>query len=120
MLDVALPGLSGLDLQGRIAGERADMPIIFITGHGDIPITVQAMKSGAAEFLTKPFTDEVLLNAVRQALERSRIAPDQAALQTYGTVTTPLAPANGKSWLWWSADYWVSRWVASLASARSP
>ncbi len=69
-----MPGLSGLELQKQIASERADMPIIFITGYGDIPMTVEAMKAGAVEFLTKPFTDDVLLGAVRQALERSREA----------------------------------------------
>jgi FixJ family two-component response regulator len=74
ILDLSLPGLSGLDLQKRIASERTDMPIIFITGHGDVPSTVQAMKAGAVEFLTKPFTDDALLGAVRQALEGSRIA----------------------------------------------
>src|SRR5258707_1902547 len=76
VLDVTLPGLSGLDLQKRLA-ERTDMPIIFITGYGDVPMTVQAMKAGAAEFLTKPFSDEVLLTAIRQAIERSRIALEQ-------------------------------------------
>ena len=79
ILDVSLPGLNGLDLQQRIASERTDMPIIFITGHGDIPMTVQAMKAGAVEFLTKPFSDELLLNAVRQALEKSRIVLGQEA-----------------------------------------
>jgi FixJ family two-component response regulator len=74
VLDVSLPGLNGLDLQGLVAGERTDMPIIFITGHGDVPMTVQAMKAGAVEFLTKPFSDDVLLRAIRQALERSRAA----------------------------------------------
>ena len=74
ILDLSLPGLSGLDLQNRIARDRTDMPIIFITGHGDIPSTVQAMKAGAVEFLTKPFTDDVLLSAIRQALERSSVA----------------------------------------------
>lgn len=77
ILDVSLPGLNGLDLQKRVALERADMPIIFITGFGDIPTTVRAMKAGATEFLTKPFSDEVLLNAVAQALERSRLAMDR-------------------------------------------
>ncbi|MGD0732085.1 MAG: response regulator [Terracidiphilus sp.] len=72
VLDVSLPGLNGLDLQKRVAVERHEMPIIFITGHGDIPITVQAMKAGAVEFLTKPFSDEILLNAVRNALVRSK------------------------------------------------
>ena len=74
VLDLSLPGLNGLELQKRIAVDRTDMPIIFITGHGDVPKTVQAMKGGAVEFLTKPFKDEVLLAAIRQALERSRLA----------------------------------------------
>jgi len=74
VLDVSLPGLNGLELQKRVAAERTDMPIIFITGHGDVPMTVQAMKAGAVEFLTKPFNDDVLLTAIRAALERSRIA----------------------------------------------
>jgi FixJ family two-component response regulator len=74
VLDVSLPGLNGLDLQKRVAVERPDMPIIFITGHGDVPTTVKAMKAGAVEFLTKPFSDDTLLNAIRQAVERSRAA----------------------------------------------
>jgi len=74
VLDISLPGLNGLELQKRVAVEGAEIPIIFITGHGDIPKTVQAMKRGAVEFLTKPFNDELLLTAIRQALERSRIA----------------------------------------------
>jgi FixJ family two-component response regulator len=76
VLDVSLPDLNGLDLQKRLAG-RNDMPIIFITGYGDVPMTVQAMKAGAVEFLTKPFSDEVLLTAIRHAIERSRAALDQ-------------------------------------------
>ena len=79
VLDVSLPGLSGLDLQKRIGDGRGEMPIIFITGHGDIPTTVRAMKAGAIEFLTKPFADDVLRDAIRQALERSRIALVQLA-----------------------------------------
>jgi FixJ family two-component response regulator len=74
ILDVSLPDLNGLDLQKLIASDRTDMPIIFITGHGDIPMTVQAMKAGAVEFLTKPFDDELLLSAIQHALERSRAA----------------------------------------------
>jgi FixJ family two-component response regulator len=74
LLDISLPGLNGLDLQGLVAGERVDMPIIFITGHRDVPMAVRAMKAGAVEFLTKPFSDDVLLTAVRSALERSRVA----------------------------------------------
>jgi FixJ family two-component response regulator len=76
LLDVNLPDLNGLDLQKRIAADRIDMPIIFITGYGDIPMTVQAMKAGAVEFLTKPFKDDVLLSAIGQAIERSRAALD--------------------------------------------
>jgi len=74
VLDVSLPGLSGLDLQQHIGEGRAEMPIIFITGHGDIPTTVRAMKAGAVEFLTKPFADDELRDAIRNALERSRSA----------------------------------------------
>jgi FixJ family two-component response regulator len=79
ILDVNLPDLNGLDLQKRVAADRIDMPIIFITGYGDVPMTVQAMKAGAFEFLTKPFGDDVLLTAIRNAIERSRAALDQEA-----------------------------------------
>jgi FixJ family two-component response regulator len=77
VLDVSLPDLNGLDLQKRIV-DRADMPIIFITGYGDVPTTVQAMKAGALEFLTKPLGDDVLHDAIRQAIERSRDSVAQA------------------------------------------
>jgi FixJ family two-component response regulator len=77
VLDLSLPGLNGLELQQRIAGERSDMPIIFITGYGDVPKSVQAMKAGAIEFLTKPFSDSALLDAIRHAIERSRVALDR-------------------------------------------
>jgi FixJ family two-component response regulator len=79
ILDIALPGLSGLELQKHLAADRKDLPIIFITGHGDIAMTVQAMKAGALDFLTKPFCDDALLNAVGQAIERSRAALDHEA-----------------------------------------
>jgi FixJ family two-component response regulator len=79
VLDVRLPGLSGLDLQKRMADAGIEIPIIFITGHGDIPMTVRAMKAGAVEFLTKPFRDQDLLDAVQQALEHDRIAREQRA-----------------------------------------
>jgi FixJ family two-component response regulator len=79
VLDVGLPDLNGLDLQTLIAVDRADMPIIFITGHGDVPMTVQAMKAGAAEFLTKPFNPDVLLDAIRRSLEHSRATLGQQA-----------------------------------------
>ena len=82
ILDVNLPDLSGLDLQKRIASDYSETPIIFITGYGDIPMTVRAMKAGAVEFLTKPYTSEVLLTAVRSALERSRaLVEEQAGLE---------------------------------------
>jgi len=74
VLDVHLPGLSGLDLQKRMAEVNVEIPIIFITGHGDIPTTVRAMKAGAVEFLTKPFRDQDLLDAIGQAIERDRAA----------------------------------------------
>ena len=74
VLDVSLPDLNGLDLQKRIAADRMDMPIIFITGYGDVPMTVKAMKAGAVEFLTKPFDDDTLLSAIQNAIERSRTA----------------------------------------------
>ena len=91
VLDVTLPDLSGLDLQKRVI-DRTDMPIIFITGYGDVPMTVQAMKAGAVEFLTKPFSTDVLLDAVRNAIERSRSTLDhetetRALRQRYASLT---------------------------------
>ena len=74
VLDISLPDLNGLELQERIAADRVDMPIIFITGRGDVPMTVKAMKAGAVEFLMKPFLVEVLLGAIREAIERSEAA----------------------------------------------
>ena len=79
VLDLSLPGLNGLELQKQLAAEPIDMPIIFITGHGDVPKTVQAMKAGAVEFLTKPLDYEVLVSAIRNALDRSRLALAQNA-----------------------------------------
>ena len=79
VLDVSLPDLNGLELQKLIATDRLDMPIIFVTGHGDVPMTVQAMKAGAVEFLTKPFDDEVLLSAIRHAIKRSAAVLDDQA-----------------------------------------
>jgi FixJ family two-component response regulator len=82
VLDVSLPDLNGLDLQQRVAADRVDMPIIFITGYGDVPMTVRAMKAGAVEFLTKPFGDDVLLGAIRHAIDRSRASlGDEAELR---------------------------------------
>ena len=92
VLDVALPGLDGLELQQRLA-DRTDMPIIFITGYGDVPMTVRAMKAGAVEFLTKPFKDDVLLDAIRDAIERSRAALRlDAEMRTLRTCYASLTP----------------------------
>src|ERR1700674_5362153 len=77
VLDVRLPGINGLDFQRRLADAGFQIPIIFITGHGDIPMTVKAMKSGAVEFLTKPFLDQALLDAIHQALDRDRSTRQQ-------------------------------------------
>jgi FixJ family two-component response regulator len=93
VLDVSLPDLNGLELQKLIASERTDMPIIFITGHGDVPMTVQAMKGGAVEFLTKPFDDEVLLNAIRHAIRRSAaVLDDQAEITALRSSYESLTP----------------------------
>lgn len=92
VLDVSMPGLNGLELQKLITEDGIDMPIIFITGHGDIPMSVQAMKAGAVEFLTKPIDDEALLTAIRHAIERSRAsleseAETQALQERYESLT---------------------------------
>jgi len=93
VLDISLPGLNGLDLQKRVIAERPELPIIFITGHGDVPKTVQAMKAGAVEFLTKPFPDDVLVDAIRQALERSRTSLGRAIeMQTLNDRYASLTP----------------------------
>ncbi len=77
VLDVSLPGVNGLDFQRQLADAGVQIPIVFITGHGDIPMSVKAMKSGAVEFLTKPFQDQELLDAIRQALDRDRVTRQQ-------------------------------------------
>jgi FixJ family two-component response regulator len=93
VLDVSLPELNGLELQKLIASDRIDMPIIFITGHGDVPMTVQAMKAGAVEFLTKPFDDEVLLTAIRQAITHSTATlNNEAGLQPLRECYASLTP----------------------------
>jgi FixJ family two-component response regulator len=93
VLDVSLPDLNGLELQKLIGTDRVDMPIIFITGHGDVPMTVQAMKAGAVEFLTKPFDDEVLLSAIRHAIKRSTaVLDDQAEITTLRRSYDSLTP----------------------------
>lgn len=93
VLDVGLPDLNGLDLQERLAADRPDMPIIFITGRGDVPMTVKAMKAGAIEFLTKPFGDDALLAAIRTALDRSQLAlAREAGMQTLQDRYASLSP----------------------------
>ncbi len=93
VLDISLPDLNGLELQKLIASDRTDMPIIFITGHGDVPMTVQAMKAGAVEFLTKPFDDEVLLSAMLHAIKRSAaVLDDQAEIAALSSSYESLTP----------------------------
>jgi FixJ family two-component response regulator len=93
VLDISLPDLNGLELQKMIASERTDMPIIFITGHGDVPMTVKAMKGGAVEFLTKPFDDEVLLSAIRHAIKRSAaVLDEQSEMMTLRSNYESLTP----------------------------
>ena len=93
VLDISLPDLTGLELQKLIATERTDMPIIFITGHGDVPMTVQAMKGGAFEFLTKPFDDEMLLSAIRHAIKRSAaVLDEQSEMMTLRSNYESLTP----------------------------
>src|SRR5918992_1019491 len=93
VLDVSLPEINGLELQKLVGSDRSDMPIIFITGHGDVPMTVQAMKAGAVEFLTKPFDDEVLLSAIRNAIKRSAAAlEDQAGITALRNSYESLTP----------------------------
>src|SRR2546426_4380259 len=93
VLDIRLPGINGLDFQRQLADAGVDIPIIFITGHGDIPMTVRAMKSGAVEFLTKPFRDQDLLDAIYQALDRDRVTrqheSERAALRKGYDSLTP-------------------------------
>ena len=101
VLDLNLPDLDGLELQKRVAPDRLDMPIIFISGQGDVPMTVRAMKAGAMEFLTKPIASEALLNAIRHAIERSSaVLADEAALRTLRACHAHSPAANAKSWRW--------------------
>jgi FixJ family two-component response regulator len=91
VLDVSLPGLDGLELQKQLAVERTDMPIIFITGHGDVPKSVQAMKAGALEFLTKPLNNDALVSAIRNAIQRSSLAQNaemQELRDRYASLTS--------------------------------
>jgi len=97
VVDIRLPGISGLDFQRELAAAGIHIPIVFITGHGDIPMTVRAMKAGAVEFLTKPFRDQDLLDAIQQGLERDRIRRTQEAeVAILRERFESLTPANGK------------------------
>ena len=98
VLDVSPPGLNALALQKRLAVERSEMPIVFITGRGDIRTTVEAMKAGAVDFLVKPFSDEVLLRSIRESLERSRVALDrEVALRDLRDCYASLTPREAAS-----------------------
>jgi FixJ family two-component response regulator len=111
VLDVTLPDLDGLELQKRVAGERPDMPIIFITGYGDVPMSVRAMKGGAVEFLTKPLRDDTLVEAITNAVERSRRElHHEAGMQRLREGYATLSPASARSWRWSSQDGRTNRW----------
>src|ERR671918_1691615 len=101
VLDVKLPGLSGLDLQAELAKGKVQIPIIFLTGHGDIPMTVRAMKAGALEFLTKPFDDQDLLEAIHEAIKRDRVARrERANLRTLNHRYNSLTPREQEVMKW--------------------
>ena len=103
ILDLALPGLNGLDLQKLVAVNRKEMPVIFITGYGDIPTTVEAMKGGAVEFLTKPFGDDVLRGAIERALERSKTAlREETEVHELRDRYGSLSHREQQVWDWWS------------------
>jgi FixJ family two-component response regulator len=98
VLDVRLPGQSGLDLQRELAAANRELPIIFITGHGDIPMSVQAMKGGAIEFLTKPFRDQELLDAIQLGLSRDRVRREnEKALAALRERFESLSPGSARS-----------------------
>jgi FixJ family two-component response regulator len=93
VLDVRLPGLSGLDLQQELLDAKVDLPIVFITGHGDIPMTVRAMKAGAVEFLTKPFRDQDLIDAIQHGIEKHRAArKERGKIDEFTTLYDSLTP----------------------------
>jgi FixJ family two-component response regulator len=101
ILDVTMPGLNGLELQALIAGDRIDTPIIFITGHADVPMTVRAMKAGAVEFLTKPVAEDILLDAIGSAIASSRIALDQEGKsQALRSLYAKLTPREREVMTW--------------------
>ncbi len=109
VLDIRLPGVNGLDFQHQLVDAGIRIPVIFITGHGDIPMTVKAMKSGAVEFLTKPFRDQDLLDAINQALDRDRYANSRANWECCGSATSCSPHASARSWVWWFRACSISR-----------
>lgn len=121
VLDVRLPGLSGLDLQRELTEASIHIPIIFITGHGDIPMSVRAMKDGAVEFLTKPFRDQELLDAIQQALANDRSAwAQRRELLELRTLHDSLTPREREVMGWWFRECSTSRSPPTSAPARSP
>ena len=120
LLDMTLPGFNGLEVQRQLA-ERTEMPIIFITGHGDVPTSVQAMKAGAVEFLTKPFRDAVLVDAIRGAIERSRVALRLAAETRALTTRYESLTSREREVMALVVSGLLNKQVGgSLASAKSP
>jgi FixJ family two-component response regulator len=119
VLDVRLPGLSGLDLQHELAAAEISLPIIFITGHGDIPMTVQAMKAGAVEFLPKPFRDQELLDAIAQAIERDRVErPQRAELAALRRRYRSLTPREREVMQWVVAGRLNKQIAADLGTSE--
>ena len=102
LLDIRMKGMSGLDLQDRLAGEPIHPPIIVITGHGDVPMAVRAVKAGAVDFIEKPFNDQLLLDAVHRAIEQdATVVAGRRAWRTSGRGWKSLRHGNRKSWTWW-------------------
>jgi FixJ family two-component response regulator len=119
VLDLSLPGLNGLELQKQLAVEHSDMPIIFITGYGDVPKSVQAMKAGAFEFLTKPLNSDALVSAIRNALQRSRLAfAQRAEMQELRDRYASLTPREQQVMALVVSGLLNKQVAASLASAR--
>src|SRR5438093_69360 len=121
VLDVRLPGLSGLDLQKRMAEVNIEIPIVFITGYGDVPTSVQAMKAGAVEFLTKPFADRDLLDAIQQAIKRDRLARRQQAemAELYDRYDS-LTPRGGGVMGWLVSGVLNKQVAAELGTRKIP
>ena len=121
VLDVEMPGMNGLDLQREMNGSGIFLPVIFLTGHGDIPMTVHALKAGAVHFLTKPVREDELMNAIRQALENDRNArSERAEIRKLRERFDCWRPVSARSCGWWFQDGSTSKSRMSLASASEP